>query len=131
MKHEINEDLLPKLKEGKKVKKESKDLLKEETIQKSKTQSIISLIVIIIGYILLSISILVKNNIDSLIGWLAFLMLGGIPIVISSILLFIGFILNILAYSNDKKNKIVSINLCLLVLPIVISIIKIIIDKFI
>ena len=131
MKHEINEDLLPKLKEGKKVKKESKDLLKEETIQKSKTQSIISLIVIIIGYILLSISILVKNNIDSLIGWFAFLMLGGIPIVISSILLFIGFILNILAYSNDKKNKIVSINLCLLVLPIVISIIKIIIDKFI
>ena len=131
MKQEINEDLLPKLKEGKKVKKESKDLLKEETIQKSKTQSIISLIVIIIGYILLSISILVKNNIDSLIGWLAFLMLGGIPIVISSILLFIGFILNILAYSNDKKNKIVSINLCLLVLPIVISIIKIIIDKFI
>ena len=131
MKHEINEDLLPKLKEGKKVKKESKDLLKEETIQKSKTQSLISLIVIIIGYILLSISILVKNNIDSLIGWLAFLMLGGIPIVISSILLFIGFILNILAYSNDKKNKIVSINLCLLVLPIVISIIKIIIDKFI
>ena len=126
------DEMLPKLKEGTKgtiTKNIDQNEYEKEQIKKSKHQSIVALTMIIIGYILLSINFIVKKYIDSFIGWLAFFLFGGIPVVLGLILLFISFILTALAYKNDKENKLLSTNLFFLILPLIIFVIGFILSR--
>ncbi|MBE6146529.1 MAG: hypothetical protein E7171_07905 [Firmicutes bacterium] len=117
---------LPKLKSTSNSKQinQDKDILIEKMNKKSLIQSTIALILIIIAYIIAIASIIITKQIDSLIGWIAFFLIGIYPLIIIAILCLIGFILSAIAYKNNEKNKIVTLNLWLLCIPVIYIIIN-------
>lgn len=127
MKSDINDELLPILKDGTQIKienKETKEITKKELIKKSKKQSIAALIMLILSYSFIVFFIIyIKSNNDSFMGILNILLFGGIPIIGGIVLWFIGFILNALSNKNNPDNKIVSINNILIAIPLIYFII--------
>lgn len=128
MKSDINDEILPILKDGTKIKienKETEEIPKDELIKKSKKQSIAAFIMLILSYSFIVFFIIyIKSNNDSFMGILNILLFGGIPIIGGIVLWFIGFIFNALSNKNNPDNNIVSINNILIAIPLIYFIIS-------